>query len=116
MNARIHTAKSLTSGSFFEKVHTVASTKWAKGTVFASIALMSLLYVVQMNMTATKGYEIRELERSIAVLEKESKTLKMQSLELQSMDRVVSQLANAQLVKARPDGFINPAASAVATR
>lgn len=116
MYARLHAPKNLNAGNLFEKIHAVASTKWSKGVVFAAIVLMGLLYVVQMNMTATKGYEIRELERSIAALEKESKTLKLQSLELQSMDRVIAQLATAQLVQARPDGFINPAASAVATR
>lgn len=79
--------------------------------------LCAVLYVVQINVTATKGYEIRELERKLATLQHESRVLRLQSLELQSMERLQNQVLEQELLVAgRPDGFISATASAVASR
>ena len=116
MYARTHFSKSLVHPNLSEKWQAISSTNLAKAAVWGTLMLLGLLYVVQMNMTATKGYEIRELERSVTQLEKDASVLKLQAMELQSMERVMVQLPEVQLVKARPDGFISPVASAVATR
>ena len=89
---------------------------WFKAALAILAAAFSLLYVVQINMTATKGYEIRELERSLSTLQHEARVLRLQSLELQSMDRLQSQLKEeTNLVRiVRPDGFVSPASTSVA--
>lgn len=104
------------SGSRFENFRSFIATRTAKGVLLAGLVMMGFLYVVQMNMTATKGYEIRELERSVTQLEKQAKVLKLQSLELQSMDRVMNQLASSRMVKGHPDAYVSPTSQAVASR
>lgn len=84
--------------------------------VIACGVVMSVLYVVQINMTATKGYEIRELEASLASLQHEARVLRLQSLELQSMERLETQMSaqTAGLVAARPDAFVSVGGTVVA--
>ena len=79
-------------------------------------ALTGILYIVQINITATKGYDIRDLEQQIVKLGQDKSDLELQKLELESMDRVVSQLPNYQLVEARPDGYINTSTATFAAR
>jgi TolA-binding protein len=79
--------------------------------------LLSILYVVQMNMTATKGYEIRQLEQTLAQLQDHAKELKLQALELQSMDRLDQQMkSDGSLVRAPADGYVSVSGTAVAQR
>ena len=84
--------------------------------MMAILLIMGLLYVVQMSFSATKGYEIRELEQKIAILEKEHRDLELEAMELQSLERIVEQLPEYQLVKAQPDDFVNTATATVASR
>jgi hypothetical protein len=84
--------------------------------VIALTVLMGLLYVVQMNLTATKGYEIRELEREVVTLESQARELQFQSMQLQSMDRLLSQVGPETLVKANPDSFVHAGVTTVAAR
>lgn len=95
--------------------HERKSVKFAM--VIAGLCL-GVLYVVQINLTATKGYEIRELERKLSSLRQESQVLRLQSLELQSLDRLENQLSEseANFVAARPDGFVSATGTAVAAR
>lgn len=98
-------------------ISSATKTIWFKVALGVIAAVFSLLYVVQINMTATKGYEIRELERSLSALQHEARVLRLQSLELQSMDRLQSQLAeeSSTLVRInRPDAFLSPASTSVA--
>lgn len=84
---------------------------------FLGLAIvMGFLYVLQMNITATKGYDIRELEQKVATLEKEAKDLQLQALELQSMDRMVAQLPSYALEQARPDAYLATGRTVVASR
>lgn len=96
----------------------ISSKPWMKIALAVVVAVFSLLYVVQINLTATKGYEIRELERSLSTLQHEARVLRLQSLELQSMERLQAQLQEqGDLVRVdRPDGFISATATSVASR
>ena len=77
---------------------------------------IGLLFVIQLNLTATKGYDIRDLEQQIVKLEKESKDLQLAAVELESMNRIVIQLPEYNLVQARPDAYLDTGITAVATR
>ncbi|MBI4121694.1 MAG: hypothetical protein HY461_00020 [Parcubacteria group bacterium] len=116
MYARTQLIRPFAGPRLFDRFRGPLSSRLARAGLFALVISMGLLYVIQMNLTATKGYEIRELERSVAALEKDAKMLKLQALELQSTERIVGQLPASDLVKARPDGFLNPTASEVAVR
>ena len=77
---------------------------------------IGLLFVIQINLTATKGYDIRDLEQKIVVLEKESKDLQLAAVELGSMNRMVVQLPDYNLVEARADAYLDTGVTAVAAR
>ena len=77
---------------------------------------IGLLFVIQINLTATKGYDIRDLEQQIVKLEKESKDLQLAAVELESMNRIVVQLPDYNLVEARPDAYLDTGVTAVAAR
>ena len=78
--------------------------------------LLGLFYVLQINITATKGYDIRELEQQITQLNQQANELDLQALELQSIDRMRAQLPNYKLVDAKPDAYYNTGLTAVASR
>ena len=78
--------------------------------------VVGLFYVLQMNMSATKGYDIRELEQRKTALQKESRQLELESMELQSVERILAQLPQYQLVEATPDAFVSTATTTFASR
>lgn len=77
---------------------------------------MALLYVLQMSITSTKGYQIQDLQAQLTSLQKQSDDLQFQSLQLQSMDRLLSQVDTSSLVQAKPDAYVPAGATAVALR
>ncbi len=59
------------------------------------IMLMSLLYLVQANLTATKGYEIEKEQKRIEKLESQSEKLELEMAKLRStkeIDKVPQEL------------------------
>lgn len=77
---------------------------------------VGFLYVLQMNLTATKGYAIRELEQQITSLEKENRNLELEAMELQSVERLVEQLPSYYLVDAKPDRYVSTTTTTFAAR
>lgn len=75
-----------------------------------------LFYVLQMNVSATKGYDIRELEQKISALQKENRQLELEASELQSVERLMAQLPGHRLVEARPDRFVTTSVTTFASR
>ena len=64
----------------------------------AVIVVMGVVYLVQINALATKGYQIRELESQLAQLEEEKSDLELESLELQSMGSIKDKVADLGMV------------------
>lgn len=85
------------------------------GLVVLTVAT-GFLYVLQMNISATKGYDIRELEQRIALLQKDNRDLELDAMELQSLERVIGQLSDYYLVEATPDNFISTTTTTFASR
>lgn len=75
-----------------------------------------MLYILQMNVTSTKGYDIRELEQRIASLQKENRRLELDAMELQSLERIMGQLPDYYLVQANPDDFVSTTTTVFASR
>jgi hypothetical protein len=55
-------------------------------------------YLYQVNDLATKGYEIRDVENKIQLLEKESKKMKIKEVELRSMYNIEKSTQELNLV------------------
>ena len=56
------------------------------------ILLIGVLYLGQTNAAATKGYRLKELQQTLAQLEKENMRLKIQTTELQSIQNIQARL------------------------
>lgn len=83
--------------------------------VLLTIAVFSLVYLVQVNTLATKGYAIRELERDIATQKKEYERLQLDIIEKQSMGVLQERIAQLGFVSAdRIDYLASTAAVATA--
>jgi len=62
------------------------------------IFISGAFYLYQVNDLATKGYEIRDIENQIQVLEKESKKMKIKEVELRSMYNIEKSTQELNLV------------------
>ncbi len=73
-------------------------------------------YLMQVNLTATKGYEIKDLEGRLSKLQEDNKKLNLSYIELQSMANILEQVPKLNLVATDNLEIINPADSVVALR
>lgn len=73
-------------------------------------------YLMQINVTAVKGYEIKDLENKLSKLQAEHKKLNLAYIELQSMDNILNQVPHLNLVATENMDIITPAGSVVALR
>lgn len=66
--------------------------------VFLLLILMSVAYLVQVNDSSTKGYEISRLEQSLTEFKETSKRLELDMASLQSIQRIEQNVQNLNLV------------------
>lgn len=74
--------------------------------VFAAIALMTLVYLVQVNTFSTKGFEIRTLQKKIDTLKDQQKDLQLQAAQLQSFQRIQGDPAIMNMVPVTSISYI----------
>ncbi len=65
---------------------------------FILISVVGLLYLVQINALATKGYKIKELEERVSDLRDKNKGLELQITELRSSERISREVENLEMV------------------
>ncbi len=86
--------------------------------VNTTLTVMTILfgvgYLVLMNGLATKGYQIKDLEQHIAVLQDENSDLKVQTLSLQSLDSVKQKVDKLGLVAVTNVEYLSPTPVALA--
>ena len=63
------------------------------------ISFSGLLYLVQINSLATKGYEMKNLDEQISELKSKNKRLEIQIAELSSTERILAQLDKLEMVE-----------------
>jgi len=73
-------------------------------------------YLMQINLTATKGYEIKDLESRLSQLQTDNKKLNLSYVELQSMANILEQVPKLNLVATDNMEIMTPAGSVVAMR
>jgi len=84
--------------------------------VLGLVVFIGISYLIQINTLATKGYQIRELETKVTQLEKESKTMELQVLELQSMDNVKNKVSQLNMVDVGKVEYLMPTPVVFANR
>lgn len=76
----------------------VSSATCVKFLVIATIVLV-ISYVLQINKLATMGYEIKEKENIISILNKDNEALKLHAAELKSMHQLELEKDEMNLTK-----------------
>lgn len=84
--------------------------------IVAFTLVVGIAYLMQINVTATKGYKIKDLEKQISELTEENKSLTLKHIELQSMANVIEQVPSLNLVTTDNIEIITSVGSAVAMR
>lgn len=74
--------------------------------IIVGICFCSTFYLYQVNDIATKGYEIRALERKIQELNKESKKMEIREVELKSMYNIEKASQDLNLVSSGEVSYI----------
>jgi len=64
--------------------------------IVCSTVALTLIYLVSINNTATKGIEISQMERAINSLDEENRALEIQASQLRSLERI-EKLSNEEL-------------------
>ena len=86
-------------------------------TVLVSLTLvLGLAYLVQTNINATKGYQIKDLENELAKLQEDNRDLRLSYVQSQSMSNIINKSTNYNLVPIGNVETVTPLGSAVALR
>jgi cell division protein FtsL len=75
----------------------------------AMIAALGFVYLFQINSLGTRGYEIRQMEQKIKVLQAENKALQIQSSSLSSITQIQKSAESLQMVPANDVTYLKAA-------
>ena len=70
----------------------------------AGLFIAGVLYLLQVNALATRGYEIKKLEKRILELKEANRRLELESTALKSIETIESQ---ARILNFVPSGRVN---------
>lgn len=79
------------------------------GMIFISIfvvAILGIIYLYQVNDLATKGYEVKEIEKEIMQLKKDNEENKIREVELRSMYNVEKATKDFNLVNSENISYL----------
>lgn len=82
--------------------------------IIALIVVVSVSYLIQINSLATKGYQIKELEKKVDELKQQKADLELEALSLQSMGVVKEKIADLGMVLAGETDYLQPTPVVVA--
>lgn len=77
--------------------------------VVGGVVFSGALYLYQVNSLATKGFELREVEKKIQQFEQEGNRLKIQEVELKSMYNIEKSAGDMNLVKTGAVSYVDMA-------
>ncbi len=78
------------------------------------LCFVSLFYLAQSNQTATKGYEIRELEDKLDGLQEANKKLELEAAGLQSVKNIEAAAGHLNMIPIEKIFYITPTGTVVA--
>ncbi|MBT3230230.1 hypothetical protein HN358_00390 [Candidatus Uhrbacteria bacterium] len=84
-----------------------SATKWFTYCLLACVAVVGALYIWQVNMSATQGYAVRDMESDITLIEHENEQLQNQVSSLRSIDSVMTRVQMLGLVKVDDVVYLN---------
>jgi cell division protein FtsL len=102
--------------SMFRGVKKLFTTMRVASILTVVIVGIGFVYLTQTNVSATQGYQIRELEDHIENLQKQNKRLNLEYIELQSMANIIERAEGLDLVAIDDVEVISSVGSSVALR
>lgn len=73
-----------------------------------TLAAISILYLVQVNTLATKGYTIKDIEKQISAAKKDNARLQMKSIEQGSLSTLTQKIGSLKLVRSERVDYVLP--------
>ncbi len=95
------------------KTAVLKQTNWLHIFLFALTILVGLLYIWQVNISATRGFAMRDLDQEIDSIKLDNDRLQMEVAKLQSIDSVTTRVQMLGLVELSQIDYVNTS-SAVA--
>ncbi|KKU08978.1 MAG: hypothetical protein UX09_C0007G0004 [Candidatus Uhrbacteria bacterium GW2011_GWE2_45_35] len=86
---------------------------WVNLCLFLVVVSCSLVYVVQVNTSATKGYQIRDLETAINQLQLDNQSMQVKISEIRSMKNIAAKVPMLGMVKAETPVYLSSFPSTV---
>jgi len=84
--------------------------------LLAVVFFFGFIYLTQTNVTATEGYQIKDLEKQLTLLQNDNKKLKIDYIQLQSMANIIDKSAKLNLVPAGKVEIISDGGSVMALK
>ena len=84
--------------------------------ICGAILGLGSLYLVQTNVNATAGYQMKDLQRRIDGLKEYNRKLNLAYIGLQSMDNVIAESADLKMVPVGNVEIVTPLDTAVAMK
>jgi cell division protein FtsL len=100
--------KFMTIPSFRAMIMTIPSTRAFGYCILACAALAGAMYIWQVNISATQGYAISDLNNEITVLQQQNEQLEHKVSSLKSVESVTTRVQMLGLVKINDVRYINP--------
>lgn len=111
-----HHFPELTSISGLNKINLFLNKKIVVSLMGVAVLTSGFFYLTQTNLTATKGYQIKVLEKELQQLTEDNRRLNLDYVSLQSMDNVRKEAENLKLIPTTEIESLTLGESAVALR
>ncbi len=92
----------------------VSQGNWFARVLIATTVILGCSYIWQVNVAATSGYTMRDLDREIATLEHDNERLELEVSRLQSVESVTNRMQMLGLVEIDEVRYVEGGDSAVA--
>ena len=90
------------------KLKTIANEgNWVARLLLITTVTIGASYIWQVNVAATSGYTMRDLEREIATLEHDNERLELEVSRLQSVDSVTTRMQMLGLVEVNDVRYVD---------
>lgn len=101
-------------GTFQTAVLALPKMNWASAALLAITVVLGVLYIWQVNMSATRGFALRDLEQDIEELQLQNDRYHMEVAHLQSIDSVTTRMKMLGLTPVQNVEYVTPGSGSVA--
>lgn len=92
----------------------VSQGNWFARLLIVTTVVLGISYIWQVNISATSGYTMRDLDREIATLKHDNERLELEVSRLQSVESVTNRIQMLGLVEVHDVRYVNAGETSVA--